>query len=119
MALDGISALIAVTQMKVDNANNNAMDGASKRQAGGAGGPKGPLYPSADQGTVQNAVQGTLAQIKSSLDSKSNDLQAQDELHRNFEIQDFMSQKNEGESKSSVLCLGTSDWAQLIKNLRY
>ena len=29
-ALNGIAALIAVTQMKVDNANNNAMDGATK-----------------------------------------------------------------------------------------
>ncbi|HWX86459.1 MAG TPA: hypothetical protein VNZ48_22905 [Xanthobacteraceae bacterium] len=28
----GIDALIAVTQMKVDNANNNALDGADKQR---------------------------------------------------------------------------------------
>jgi hypothetical protein len=31
-ALDGISYLIAVTQMKVDNANNNAMAGADAQR---------------------------------------------------------------------------------------
>ena len=33
-ALDGINYLIAVTQMKADNANNNAMAGAQARLSG-------------------------------------------------------------------------------------
>jgi hypothetical protein len=102
MALDGIGYLIAVTQLKSDNANNSQMDGASK-QHGSVGHPKGPLYPPVALGTVQNAVQGTLAQIKSSLDAKGNDLQGADKLG-NFEIQSLMSDYNEAATtKSSVL----------------
>ncbi len=77
------------------------MEGASKQKqvAGGGQHSKGPLYPSADPGTVL-AVQGTLAQVKASFDANGKDLQSQDKLG-NFEIQGLMSDYNEAQTLAS------------------
>jgi hypothetical protein len=114
MALNGISALIAVTQMKVDAANADAISQSVKQQ-GTRPALHQALYAAADNfGHVKAAGQNAqLSSIKSKFDSAGKDLEAQDKLG-NFEIQDLMSTYNEAQTLASSVRKKLDDTASAV-----
>ena len=110
MALSGISALVAVTQMKADAANADAGSQAAKR-LGTRPALHEALHATADSfGLVKAATPGVLDGIKASFEAKDKDLESQDKLG-NFEIQDLMSNYNEAQTTMSSLLKKLHDTA--------
>lgn len=100
MALNGISALVMVTQMKSAAANAPAISPSVKQPATMAALHEA-LYASGDNfGNVKAASQGALGAIRSRLDDAMKELESQDRMG-NFEIQRLMSAFNQAETLSS------------------
>ena len=93
MALNGITRLVAVTQMKAESANTQVTVQAAKQT-----GTRQALHEALF--TVSN--QGMIGNIKSRFETAAKDLESQDKLG-NFQIQGLMSDFNQAETLASSL----------------
>ena len=98
MALNGISGLVGVTQLKADNANQDAMAGAKKQSS--LVSLHQALHAAAAKFEQMKAGGGTLETLRRRFDDATKDLESQDKLG-NFEIQDLMSRYNQAETLAS------------------
>jgi hypothetical protein len=98
MALDGITRLIAVTQMKADAASSNLNSQATK-QFGTMPSLHDALHTAADNFKyVKAASPGTLPGLHAKLDVTMTPLESRDRVD-NFQIQNLMSTYNEAEAR--------------------